>query len=68
MFNGEGVLQLENGIIYKGNFKDGLKSGEGIITFKDGSSYEGQFFKNYMHGKGIYKWKNDEKIYEGEWN
>jgi hypothetical protein len=37
-------IQLENGAVYKGEWKNGLRDGYGIQIWPDGSKYEGGIF------------------------
>jgi hypothetical protein len=46
MMEGYGVLKNDNGGIYEGSFKSGLKHGTGIETFRSGDVYIG----NYRNG------------------
>jgi hypothetical protein len=47
--NGHGK-ESKFGVIYEGNFKDGLFSGEGSLKFPDGTNYNGHFLKNVYEG------------------
>lgn len=62
--NGEGNC-IENGIRYKGMFKNGLKSGVGREEWPDKSVYFGEFLKNLKHGHGKFEWGNENK-FEGQ--
>nr|CAD55810.1 p38 protein [Tetrahymena thermophila] len=47
-----GLYQLENGSVYKGQWKNGMRHGRGKQLWKDGSIYEGYWKNNMAHGKG----------------
>lgn len=62
-FSNSGWCKLDNkihvhtdddGIIYVGNEKNGLKHGIGVCTFPDGSAYDGCWVDGQKHGSGIY--------------
>ena len=38
--------QSPNGVVYVGDWLDGVREGHGRLTWPDGSWYEGQFHKN----------------------
>ena len=52
--NGFGKEYYPNGkLLYKGQYKHGLKHGQGIFYHENGlKGYEGEFSKNYVHGEG----------------
>ena len=47
-----GKMIYEDGTIYIGEFKNGLRHGQGNYQYKDGSRYEGKWDNNYEHGNG----------------
>lgn len=59
-------IQFENGSIYIGEWKNGLRDGFGVHSWLDGSRYEGEWLKDVANGKGklIHA---DGDIYEGDW-
>lgn len=59
-----GIQTFDNGDVYKGNFKDGLKHGKGILTTRNNRSYEGDWKNDKPHGFGINTFPNG-KIYTG---
>lgn len=61
------TLTLENGAVYTGEWKNGMKDGFGIHHWPDGSIYEGDWRNDKACGKGklIHA---DGDIYEGEWS
>ena len=50
--DGHGTFTYPDGIMYVGEFKDGLKNGKGTLTSPYGENYEGQIYL------GV--WKDDE--------
>jgi hypothetical protein len=44
---------LEAGIVYDGNFVNGVKEGFGKQVESDGSKYEGEFARDTMNGHGV---------------
>ncbi|DBA04037.1 TPA: hypothetical protein N0F65_009384 [Lagenidium giganteum] len=53
-FHGYGVMEMDKGYRYEGEFRNGLRSGKGKILFLNTETYyEGEFFMNYRHGKGF---------------
>lgn len=71
--HGKGVLRLENGSIYRGEFKEGKMCGKGKMDIKrikgedEGNQiYEGEFFDDLFEGYGIY-YENKRIVYKGYW-
>ena len=58
---------FDNGDIYEGGFKDGLKHGKGTLKTKNNRSYEGEWKKDKPHGFGINTFPNG-KIYTGNFD
>ena len=55
-----GQIRLENGDIYKGNFRNDVRHGSGICQFKSGALYRGEFKDDKPNGLGIlYSGKNE---------
>ncbi len=50
--DGSGVMVLEDGSRYAGEFKAGLREGRAVFTWTDGSTWEGQFADNARNGWG----------------
>ena len=52
------MIKYENGDIYEGEFKNGIKEGKGIYKFNSselkGDVYEGEFKSGVFEGKGTY--------------
>ena len=68
---GKGVMYVDGGDIYKGEFRNGKYDGKGIYYFNEndntrGNRYEGEFCNGQANGKGIYYKSNDDR-YEGDW-
>ena len=60
MRNGQGMMRMENGDLYKGSFKNDVRSGNGICMFKSGALYKGDFKEDSPNGMGIlYSGKNE---------
>jgi len=64
--DGAGVLQLDNGDRYEGEFAEGLFHGEGTYTWKNGAVYRGEFADGEIHGQGVYTSSSGERR-EGRW-
>lgn len=52
---------IDNGDIYEGDLKNGIKDGDGNITYKDGSKYDGEWKDGYYHGYGVWFMKNYDR-------
>ena len=50
---------------YRGEFKEDKKCGKGEIIFKNNDIYKGEFADDLINGYGKYIWKNNNKVYEG---
>ena len=59
-----GIQTFDNGDIYEGSFKDGLKHGKGKLQTRNKRSYEGDWKNDKPHGFGINTFPNG-KIYTG---
>ena len=62
-------ITYENGDIYKGETKNGIRTGKGTIYFsknndKNRVKYEGEWKNDLINGKGKMFWNNGD-IYEG---
>ena len=49
----QGKQTFDNGDIYEGSFKDGLKHGKGKLKTRNDRSYEGDWKNDKPHGFGI---------------
>ena len=59
-----GIETFDNGDIYEGDFKDGLKHGKGTLKTRNNRSYEGDWENDKPHGFGINTFPNG-KVYTG---
>jgi tetratricopeptide (TPR) repeat protein len=65
--HGHGVMSYNNGHIYAGLWKDGLKHGTGKYVFCDQMTYyEGHFRNGLPHGQGVHSYSNGQ-VYDGSW-
>ena len=64
--SGRGVIEFKNGVVYEGEFLNGLFDGYGKITHSDGTVYEGEWKKGKTHGQGRMICSNGT-IYMGGW-
>ena len=55
------VFDLNNNLIYDGEYKNGIKNGYGIYYYSNGERYEGIFSEGIREGKGIFYWKDGSK-------
>ena len=60
-----GRLELTNGAVYTGNWKDGKYDGKGLYVWSDGSKYDGDWVSNRAHGSGTFI-DTDEQIWIGQ--
>jgi len=60
--------KAEDGSVYEGQARDGVRHGKGRVTYKDGSIFEGQFENGRATGNGILRYKTGKVAYEGAWN
>jgi len=62
---GKGRYVHSTGLVYEGDYKQGLKHGQGKLCNSDETtSYEGEFKDGLPHGKGVAYW--DEKAHRTE--
>ncbi|CAE7180896.1 PIP5K5 [Symbiodinium microadriaticum] len=61
-----GPVELENGIIYTGQWLGVHRHGEGTLLRPDGGRYEGQFVNDRACGRGRFVHANGD-VYEGQW-
>lgn len=62
---GEDVIRYENGDIYKGQIKNGIREGLGTCYFSNKDKYEGMWKNDKMESVGEYKFA-DGSIYSGD--
>ena len=60
---GKGVLLLNNGNRYEGDFKNNIR--DGICYYASGNMYEGDYKNNKKEGKGVFYFSNGN-MYEGD--
>ena len=62
--NAEGIIYYDNGNIYKGQLKNGIRYGQGEIIFFNGYTLKGNFNDKAVNGKVVitYNIKNNEQI------
>lgn len=59
-------ITLENGAVYTGEWKNGMRDGKGVQLWPDGSKYEGEWLEDKANGKGKLV-HADGDIYDGSW-
>ena len=60
------TLYLEDGSVYVGGLKNGVKHGQGTMTWPNGDKYVGEWKNNKFNGHGTMYW-GDGRKYIGEW-
>ena len=60
--NGQGMMIMDNGDIYKGSFKDNKRHGPGLCQFSTGAIYKGEWKDDKPHGNGLLFSGNNELI------
>lgn len=61
LFEGEGCMVDNNGLLYQGSFKQGKKNGFGTLNFLNGDIYEGYFENDVFNGTGQFKRASGER-------
>lgn len=61
------LLAIAYSLIFKGDWKDGMKHGHGTMTYLSGNIYQGEWKDNLKHGQGEMLWKNRNESFNGEW-
>ena len=56
----------DNGSVYVGEMKNGLRHGQGTCTYASGVEYKGEWKDDKRHGQGAATWDSGNK-YMGEW-
>ena len=59
--HGFGILRLEDGSVYSGQWKLGRRSGKGTANYSDGSCYVGEWEDNVTQGQGLYSFADGAK-------
>ena len=60
--------KTEDGSVYEGEARDGIRHGKGKVTYKDGRIFEGQFEHGRATGNGTLRYKTGKVCYEGAFN
>ena len=61
---GKGLLKLEDGSKYKGDFEKCKRHGSGTFTLASGSTYKGSYLLGKRHGQGIFTFSSG-LVYKG---
>jgi len=64
---GNGILRVDTGDVYEGEWKNGKRSGQGVYTWYDGDLYTGPWSDGKRHGHGVFVF-SDGRLYDGEYN
>lgn len=64
--NGYGVQQLDNNVLYKGEFKDDHKCGDGIFVIGNGLKVKGKFLQDNLIEECVTIQFPNEVVYKGE--
>jgi len=65
--SGIGTIFYANGDEYTGQWAEDRPHGFGTLTKANRDVYEGNWMRGLREGSGIYYYKQQEKIYDGEW-
>ena len=60
-YNKGKVYDINNNLIYEGEYKKGVRDGKGIYYYQNGERYEGKFRNGKREGKGIFFWKDGSR-------
>lgn len=63
--NGMGALQYDSGLLYNGEWKEGVWKGEGVLSAST-FEYNGEWCNNLPMGEGVITYK-DGSFYDGSW-
>ena len=64
--HGHGTQKFDNGNVYVGHFRDGVRHGEGRHTWSSGEAYSGSYEGGHRHGRGAMRYENGD-TYVGSW-
>ena len=64
--NGNGTLRIDDGGIYIGEWKQGLRNGNGVYTSIDGAIYSGPWLNDRFQGRGVFV-SETNRVYTGDW-
>ena len=59
------TITYNDGVLYRGQTKNGKPHGRGVVTKPDGTRYAGEFVGGRPHGRGIVRWSNGSR-YDGD--
>ena len=65
--NGQGTHTYDDGGVYEGEWKDGLRHGQGTHTYANGNVYEGEWKAGKRNGYGAYTSDHEDMQYVGGW-
>jgi hypothetical protein len=65
--SGNGTLRIDDGGIYIGEWKQGLRNGNGVYTSIDGAVYSGPWLNDRFQGRGVFISETNQ-VYTGDWN
>jgi len=65
--SGNGSLRIDDGGIYIGEWKQGLRNGNGVYTSIDGALYSGPWLNDRFQGRGVFVSETNQ-VYTGDWN
>jgi hypothetical protein len=63
---GNGTLRIDDGGVYIGEWKKGLRNGNGVYTSIDGAIYYGPWLNDKFHGRGVFVSETNQ-VYTGDW-
>lgn len=64
--SGGGTLRIDDGGIYIGEWKEGLRNGYGVYTSIDGAIYSGPWLNDRFEGRGTLVSETNQ-VYTGDW-
>jgi hypothetical protein len=65
--HGKGKYTWKDGNVYEGEFYGDKRQGKGIYFFATGEKYVGEWMDNKRSGKGVLFGKEEEVIFNGQW-
>ena len=63
---GHGILRVDSGDVYEGEWEKGERHGQGVYTWYDGDLYTGPWFEGRRHGHGVFVF-SDGRLYDGQY-
>jgi hypothetical protein len=61
-----GQSTFQNGDVYEGEYRNGVRHGRGVYRFASGAVYDGEYVNGKKHGQGTFIYSDGSK-YSGEW-